>query len=140
TNSFDSISLLPPPPKHGSTEEAADLAAVRAVFNGRTEAEKTKTMKNSELAFSLFEPTVGPAFDLQMLPKTQALLKKVKKDINTAIDAPKNHFKRLRPYQIDDQLVLGQPEPSFSYPSGHSTQDTVYSLVIAELFPEKKKA
>ena len=56
------------------------------------------------------------------------------------IDAPKSHFKRLRPYQIDDRLVLGPPEPSFSYPSGHSTRGTVYSLVIAELFPEKKNA
>jgi acid phosphatase (class A) len=140
TNSFDSISLLPPPPERGSAEEAADLAAVRAVFNGRTEAEKARAMKDSGLAFSLFEPAVGPAFDLQMLPKTQALLEKVKKDIGTAIDAPKNHFKRLRPYQIDDQLVLDQPEPSFSYPSGHSTRGTVYSLVIAELFPEKKEA
>jgi acid phosphatase (class A) len=83
---------------------------------------------------------VGAAFDLDKLPKTKALLEKVKKDIGTVIDAPKNHFKRLRPYQIDDHLVLGAPEPSFSYPSGHSTRGTVYSLVIAELFPEKNEA
>lgn len=140
TNSFDSISLLPPPPGRGSVEEAADLATVRAVFNGRTDAEKTRAMKDSGLAFSLFQSAAGPVFDLHKLPKTQALLEKVKKDIGAVIDAPKNHFKRLRPYQIDDQLVLGQPEPSFSYPSGHSTRGTVYSLVIAELFPEKKDA
>jgi len=140
TNSLDSVSLLPPPPARGSAEEAADLTTVRAVFNGRTDAEKTRAMKDSGLAFSLFQPAVGAVFDLHNLPKTQALLEKVKKDIGAAIDAPKNHYKRLRPYQIDDQLVLGQPEPSFSYPSGHSTRGTVYSLVIAELFPEKKEA
>jgi len=139
TNSFDGVSLLPPPPGRGSPEEAADLASVRTVFNGRTEKEKTRAMKDSGLAFSLFQPAAGPVFELQNLPKTRELLEKVKKDIGPVIDAPKNHFKRLRPYQIDDHLVLGPPEPSFSYPSGHSTRGTVYSLVIAELFPEKKE-
>jgi acid phosphatase (class A) len=140
TNSFDGISLLPPPPVPGSPEEVADLASVRAVFNARTEAEKSRAMKSSGLAFSLFQPAVGPAFELDNLPKTQALLEKVKKEIGTVIDASKNHFRRLRPYQMDDRLVLGEPEPSFSYPSGHSTRGTVYSLVVAELFPEKKDA
>lgn len=140
TNRFDGVSLLPPPPARGSVEEAADLGTVRAVFNARTDVEKTRAMKDSGLAFSLFQPAIGLGFDLEKLPKTQALLGKVKKDIGAVIDAPKNHFKRTRPYQIDEHLVLGQPEPSFSYPSGHSTRGTVYSLVIAELFPEKKDA
>jgi acid phosphatase (class A) len=140
TNSFDGISLLPPPPARGSTEEVADLASVRTVFDGRTEAEKTRAMKSSSLSFSLFQPAVGPAFELQNLPKTRELLDKVKKEIGPVIDASKNHFKRLRPYQIDDHLALGPAEPSFSYPSGHSTRGTVYALVIAELFPEKKDA
>jgi acid phosphatase (class A) len=140
TNRLDGVSLLPPPPGRGSVEEAADLATVRSVFNGRTDAEKNRAMKDSGLAFSLFEPAIGVTFDLQKLPKTKSLLEKVKKDIGAVIDAPKNHFKRLRPYQIDEHLVLGQPEPSFGYPSGHSTRGTVYSLVIAELFSEKKDA
>jgi acid phosphatase (class A) len=137
---LDGISVLPPPPGRGTAEEVADLASVRAVFNGRTEAEKARAMKDSGLSFSLFQPAVGATFDLDKLPKTKALLEKVKKDIGPVIDAPKNHFKRMRPYQIDDHLVLGAPEPSFGYPSGHSTRGTVYSLVVAELFPEKKDA
>jgi acid phosphatase (class A) len=140
TNNFDGISQLPPPPIRGSAEELADLASVRAVFNGRTEAEKARAIKDSGLTFSLFQPAVGATFELEKLPKTKALLEKVKKEIGPVIDASKNHFKRLRPYQIDDHLVLGPPEPSFSYPSGHSTRGTVYSLVIVELFPEKKDA
>jgi acid phosphatase (class A) len=140
TNTIDGISLLAPPPSRGSAEEAADLASVRAVFNGRTEAEKERATKDSGLAFSLFQPAVGPTFNLDKLPKTKVLLERVKKEIGPVIDVSKNHFKRLRPYQIDDHLVLGPAEPSFSYPSGHSTRGTVYSLVIAELFPEKKDA
>src|SRR5690242_11090830 len=93
TNSFDTISLLPPPPAPGSAEETADLASTRTVFNGRTDAEKTRAMKDSGLSFSLFQPAIGPTFNLQNLPKTKALLEKVKKDIGQVIDAPKNHYK-----------------------------------------------
>jgi acid phosphatase (class A) len=40
---------------------------------------------------------------------------------------------------LDKDLTLGDPEPSFGYPSGHSTRGTVYSLILAEIFPEKSK-
>ena len=41
---------------------------------------------------------------------------------------------------MDDQLSLGVSEKSSGYPSGHSTRGTVYSLVLAEVFPEHKEA
>ena len=134
----DGIALLPPPPAPGSEEEAADLASARTVFHGRTKAEEIRAFQDSTLAFALFEPAIGPMFDLGRLPKTDAVLQKVKKEIGETIDRPKNYFQRKRPYQLDPELSLGKPEPSFSYPSGHSTRGTVYSLVLAELFPEKR--
>jgi acid phosphatase (class A) len=131
----DSIALLPPPPAVGSREEEADLAAVRAVFRGRTPAEEKRAVTDSSLAFSLFAPAIGPEFKPDNLPKTFALLQGVKKEIGGVIDTPKDFYKRRRPYLLDSSLSLGQPEPSFSYPSGHSTRGTVYALVLAEIFP-----
>jgi|GraSoiStandDraft_4_1057263.scaffolds.fasta_scaffold179624_2 acid phosphatase (class A) len=131
--------LLAPPPLPGSAEEAADLASVRAVFKARTPAEKTRATTDSSLSFSLFVPAIGAEFDLAKLPKTQAMLEKVKTDIQEPIDLAKNYFKRKRPYQMDDSLGLGKPEPSFGYPSGHSIRGTVYAALLAELFPEKKE-
>jgi acid phosphatase (class A) len=134
----DGIALLPPPPLPGSPEEAADLDTVRSVFGARTEAEKSQAFNDSGLSFSLFAPAIGPIFKPEKLPHTEALLQKVKKEIGIIIDLPKDYFKRKRPYQLDEHLSLGNPEPSFGYPSGHSTRGTVYSMVLAELFPEKK--
>lgn len=136
----DGIALLPPPPVAGSQEEAADLASVRAVVNGRSKSEEARAFTDSSLAFAIFEPAIGPAFSLEKLPKTAALLKQVKQEIGEVIDTSKNHWKRLRPYQLDPELSLGKPEPSFGYPSGHSTRGTVYALVLAELFPDKREA
>jgi acid phosphatase (class A) len=135
----DGVALLAPPPLAGSSEETADLASVRAVFNGRTPAEEARARKDASLAFTLFEPAIGPVFHPGNLPKTDAFLEKVKADIGEAINAPKNYWKRLRPFQMDSRLSLGFQEQSFSYPSGHSTRGTVYALILAELFPEQKE-
>ena len=136
----DGVALLAPPPAPGSAEEAADLASVRAVFKGRTPEELARAKKDSGLSLFLFAPAVGPVFQPGKLPKTEALYEKVKGAIGRAIDAPKDHWKRTRPYLVDPQLALGEPEKSFSYPSGHSVRGTVYALLVAELFPEKKAA
>ncbi len=136
----DGVALLPPPPASGSAEEAADLQTVRSVFKVRTPTEEKRAFKDATLAFSLFAPIIGPEFDPQKLPKTWALLQEVKKEIGGVIDTPKDFFKRRRPYVVDPQLSLGKPEPSFSYPSGHSTRGTVYSLLLAEIFPAHSDA
>jgi acid phosphatase (class A) len=136
----DGVALLAPPPEAGSAEEAADLASVRAVFNGRTPAETARAAKDSSISIFLFAPAIGPFFQPGKLPKTEALYKKVKKDIGAPIDIPKDHWKRHRPYQMDDQLSLGPREPSYGYPSGHSTRGTVQALLLADLFPEQKAA
>jgi acid phosphatase (class A) len=136
----DGVALLPPPPATGSAEEAADLATVRAVFNARTPAEKARAFKDSSLSIFLFAPAIGPFFQPGKLPKTEALFQKVRTDLTEAIDTPKDCWKRRRPYQMDEHLSLGPPEKSTGYPSGHSTRGTVQSLLLAELFPEKKEA
>jgi acid phosphatase (class A) len=136
----DGIALLAPPPSPGSAEEAADLACTRSVFQGRTPAEEALALKDSSLSFAIFGAAIGPCFDLKKLPRTEALMLKIKKEIGPAIDSSKDHWKRKRPYQLDEELSLGSPEPSFGYPSGHSTRGTVYSLVLADLFPEQRLA
>lgn len=136
----DGVALLAPPPAPGLAEEAADLASTRAVFNGRTPAETARATKDSNLSVFLFAPAIGPFFQPGKLPKTEALFKKVKQDITEPINVPKDHWQRRRPYQLDEHLSLGPGEPSYGYPSGHSTRGTVQALVLAELFPDRKEA
>jgi acid phosphatase (class A) len=136
----DGVALLAPPPTAGSPEAAADLASARAVFKARTPEELYRAKKDSALSMFIFGPAIGPAFQPGKFPKIEALFEKVKASIGVAIDLPKNHWKRKRPYVLDPELSLGAPEPSFGYPSGHSARGTVYALLMAELFPDKKDA
>jgi len=136
----DGVALLPSPPAPGSPEEAADLASARRVFKKRTPAEEARAKKDASLSMFLFAPAIGQCFQPGKFPKTEELFERVKKDIADAINVPKDHWKRQRPYQLDERLSLGRPENSFGYPSGHSTRGTVYSLVLAEVFPAQKEA
>jgi acid phosphatase (class A) len=138
-NHPDGITLLAPPPVADSAEQAADLATVRTVFQARTEEDKARALKTSSLAFSLFQPAIGPVFAPGNLPKTEALLLKVKNEVGGIIESPKNHWKRPRPYIVDASLSAGYTEASFSYPSGHSARGTLYALLLADLFPSHKE-
>lgn len=137
---IDGVALLPPPPVVGSAEGVADLASARSVFKGRSQSEELRAMKDASLSLYLFEPAIGPFFKPGKLPKLEALWKQVRTEAGSVIEMPKKHWQRQRPYQLDSQLSFGEPEPSFSYPSGHSTRGTVYSLVLAEVFPEQREA
>ncbi len=136
----DGLALLPPPPEAGSAEAAADLATVRAACKARTPDEEVRAKREESLSVNLFAPVIGQAFQFDKLPKTAALLKEVQGEIGGVVDVPKNHWKRLRPFQVDKELLFGRPERGFSYPSGHSTGSTVYALVLADIFPEKREA
>jgi acid phosphatase (class A) len=137
---LDGAALLAPPPAPGSAEEAADLASARAVFKARTPSEEARAFKDATLSIFLYAPAIGPFFEPGKCPKTEAMFLKVRKDISEPLDKTKDHWKRRRPYELDPQLTLGRPEKSFGYPSGHSTRGTVQSLLLAELFPEKREA
>ncbi len=132
------VDLLPPPPQDGSAEQKADLATVQAAFKNRTKADEELGQKQQKgITFYSFAPVIGNDLDPEKLPATTAMFEKVAKDTKSVIDGGKNHWKRQRPYEVDASLSLGEKEPSFGYPSGHSTRGTVYSLLLAELYPDK---
>jgi acid phosphatase (class A) len=136
----DGVALLGPPPLPGSEEAAADLATVQQVFKARTAAETYRAQQESSLSLTIFAPAIGPNFQPGKFPKLQALMNKVKMDIAPAINAPKDTYRRLRPYQLDPQLAFGKPEKDFGYPSGHSSRGMVYALVLSEIFPNNRDA
>ncbi|MDB6028708.1 MAG: hypothetical protein JWM68_4931 [Verrucomicrobiales bacterium] len=137
---LDSVALLAPPPIPGSPEYKADLASATAVFQGRTPVEEARALKDATLTIFNFAPAIGTFFNSNTLPKSARFFTELKPEIKEAITIPKEHWKRIRPYEVNKELWFGKPEPSFSYPSGHSTQGMIQALVLCELFPEKRDA
>jgi acid phosphatase (class A) len=135
----DGVALLAPPPAPGSEEEAADLQLSREVVKARTSAQTARAMDDAKLTIFYFTRAIGPIFQPGKFPKTEAIMAEIKKEMRDVVNAPKNYWKRKRPYQMDASLAFGAPEDTYSYPSGHSTVGTVDALVLAELFPDKRE-
>ena len=136
----DGVALLPPPPRPGTPEYTADLATIQHAFKNRTAEQTARATMDATLSMSNFSRAIGPSFGPAKYPKTDALYQHVKASIGKPILIPKDHWQRTRPYVVDTNLVFGEPENNFSYPSGHSSRGTVYALVLAEVFPDKSDA
>jgi acid phosphatase (class A) len=136
----DVFALLPSPPAPSSPEQNADLAEVESVVKNRTPQEEARGKSESDFTYATFSMAIGPILQADKLPKTDALMREVLAESKTVIDAGKNHWQRVRPYELDPQLLKGAKESSFGYPSGHSTRATVDALLLAELFPDRRDA
>jgi acid phosphatase (class A) len=136
----DALALLPPPPAPGSVEQAADLAATISVFKACTPADRALAQSEKKFFIDSFTPVVGAFFVPGKLPKTEEFFQAVAKETSAVLDCAKDSWKRPRPYVLEPVLANGEPEKSFSYPSGHSTRATVFALLLADLVPDKRDA
>ncbi|HWD18427.1 MAG TPA: phosphatase PAP2 family protein [Verrucomicrobiae bacterium] len=136
----DVAALLPPPPTPDSPEQAAELAAVRAVFHTAPSNDIASAYAEKKFSVFNFRPVVGDFLAPGKLPKTEAFFSRVQKEAALITDGAKMHWKRPRPFVTDPSLTNGVLEKSFSYPSGHATESMVLALVLAQMFPEKSDA
>jgi acid phosphatase (class A) len=133
------LEILPPPPAVDSAEQAGDLAEARFVHDSANDSDRAAACSEKKFSIEFFAPIVGPAFDLNALPKTKKLLEEVLKETQKITLAAKTNWQRPRPYQIDRRLLAcDEAEPFTSYPSGHSTRGTVFASLLADLFPESR--
>lgn len=131
------LAVLVPPPAPGSAEQAADLESTVNAYETRSKEDLALANVEKHLSPFLFTSAVGPFFKPGTLPATETFLEHVQDETGPVIDRAKLYWDRPRPYLNEPRLKFAEPEPSSSYPSGHSTRGTVYALVLAELFPEK---
>ena len=140
----DVIALLAPPPAAGSAEARADLEETYAVYTAATPAEHAQGTDENKLTIFHFAPAIGPWFVRGRFPKTEALFKEVEAEAKAATDGAKDYWKRPRPYHLDParfaQSIEHESPTHYSYPSGHATRGTVFALLLAELFPDRRDA
>jgi acid phosphatase (class A) len=140
----DAKSLLAPPPVRGSAEDKLDLENTYTVHTTATAADITLGQDENKLTIFHFAPAIGGWFVPGRFPLTEALFKEVEAEAKQATDDAKNYFKRPRPYHVAPDRFphsIEHEDPKhYSYPSGHSTRGTVFALLLAEIFPDKREA
>ena len=134
--------LLPPPPAAGSPRAQAELEELHRLQASATPDELAAAAYDDRHEDgTIFAGVLGPAFDIDKLPATKALLRTVEAAEDEATKAPKVFFHRDRPWITDPALktcTAHKPGPAAnSYPSGHSTVGFAMAQVMAALVPEK---
>jgi acid phosphatase (class A) len=139
----DTYKILPPAPVAGTTRYEADRT-VYLETRSLKDTPRWALAQNDVNELGILKDlscAVGVELNPANAPKTVALLARVGPDVSRATDRPKDIYKRLRPYLIDEgPICVAKTEAlamSPDYPSGHNTLGWTVGLIIAELAPDR---
>lgn len=136
---IDLVHILAPPPTPDSPAGKADLQAVLAVVNSRTDAEIKQARDDDQRSVFRFADVMGGNFRAETLPLTAQLFQHVYEDGNGATLAAKSFFQRKRPFVVDPAIkIIVVQAPDFSYPSNHSTFGNNCESCSRQWFPRKR--
>jgi acid phosphatase (class A) len=143
----DAMALIGPPPAPGTPAQAADEAAYKTsralAGSARWRQAIADVELRSEAAFKGWSCAAGVKISAQTTPVTAALLSRTLADAGLPPNAPKEHYKRPRPFVGNDAPVCVTRESlgmNWSYPSGHASVGWAWALMLAELKPERANA
>lgn len=145
--SFDILKILAPAPTPGTPDYANDRKVFAAMkkWKGTPRWDMATADVPTDTASMLkdFSCSVGIALTPQLAPRTAAVLIKAGNDTNNASVAAKNHYQRLRPFQVD-KVPAGDtcqaPDSlngSYDYPSGHTIKGWTWGQLLSEAVPDR---
>ncbi|WP_313916931.1 phosphatase PAP2 family protein [Tahibacter sp.] len=136
---IDLTSLLPPPPSAGSDADRADLAAVLALQQSRSEAQLDLAKADAEASVFRFADAVGKDFAAERLPHTALLFERMTRSIGAVVGSTKVHWNRPRPFLASGDVHPASRPDGATYPSGHAVLARLYAIVLADLLPQKRR-
>ncbi len=126
---------LEPPPEDDSETTASEIEHLNQLSKTRHSKDIILIHKENFDPLKRFFEVLGVT--RKDTPKLNTLVDRIAETSYLPILYFKDKFSRIRPYQLDTNLITvitGPPHPS--YPSGHATQGYLVASIIADLFPE----
>lgn len=145
----NSLALLPKPPADGSADQAADQAAYRdsRALRGSPRWQQAAADANLKWpqAAGTFSCALGIPISQAQTPHLNMLLRRSLLDAGLATYAAKDHYKRTRPFVVNQHSTCSPAEEASlskdgSYPSGHAALGWAWALLLTELAPERTDA
>jgi acid phosphatase (class A) len=142
----DSLKIDPPPPAPGSAEEARDKAAQKAALKLHGTPRWALARRDADLsspaATGAFSCAAGMTISPETTPKVDALLRRALREFALASAPTKQKYMRKRPFVVNGKPVCTPESEAVlrgngSYTSGHSGVGWGWSLVLAEIFPDR---
>jgi acid phosphatase (class A) len=130
---------LPGPPEPDSAEQQADIDAVLKFQSTRTKADCARAKSEVDVTLKhFFGPVYGP-LTTKEVSELKKLFDKVGNDAGYFVGMEKSVWKRPRPFLADKEVhPCVFREPTYSYPSGHSTISHTFAQILDLVFPDRK--
>jgi len=137
---IDLVHILAPPPAPQSPEAKAELEAVLAVQQTRTDAEVKRAQADDELSVFRYADVMGAGFTAENLPFTSAFFKDVAADDGQVVNPARAQFNRPRPMAVDKRVEPVVNANGGSYPSGTAAFAYASGILLANMVPEQAAA
>jgi acid phosphatase (class A) len=145
----NSLALIPPPPAEGSAALALDKVINQTSLTLRGTQRWDLAAEDANLNFpqaaGTFSCTLNAPITEQDTPHLYTLLQRTLTDAHIATYTAKNHYKRTRPFVVNNEPTCTPGDEtrlkqSGSYPSGHTAIGWAWALILSEVAPEQTDA
>jgi acid phosphatase (class A) len=135
------VAIFAEPPAPGSTVTRRELDELIDLQRTRTETEVAAARRDRKTEIERFYVALGfPEGAEPRLPSLVELAARVEDDFRPYVRDVKEHFRRLRPYEIEPELkpCIDNVRGDLSYPSGHATFGHVMAYLLRDMVPERE--
>jgi acid phosphatase (class A) len=133
------LKLLPPPPPPHSEAEKRDISEVLEVQENRTPERAALGLADDVLSIYRFSTVLGPKFEAENIPVTDAFFKRLHEDSRAYVKISKEYWSRERPVKVSNEVKpLAPVRLPTAYPSGTTLFGSVTCIVLANMIPEKR--
>lgn len=131
------------PPARDSATTRAELDELLVIQSKRTPEQVEAARSDRRTRVERFYGALG--LDPENPPDlnlVEDLAEDVEDDVRLAVRSAKEHFRRLRPYEIEPKLdpCIDNVQGDLSYPSGHAAFAWAMAGVLSDLVPERRAA
>jgi acid phosphatase (class A) len=135
------IALFAAPPAADSAQTRDELDQLLTLQAARSAADIAAARADRKTRVTRFYAALG--LDLQNppdLPKLKKLAQYVEDDVRIHVRQVKEHFRRLRPYEIEPRIepCIADVRGDLSYPSGHAAFGWSMAYLLSRLVPERQ--
>lgn len=145
----NSLQLVPPPPIEGSAAYQLDQEITAKYVALEDPNRKDQATKDAVLMFPEAADAFNNVLDINIsketTPHLYMILRRTLADAGLSTYMAKNKYQRARPFMVNNTPVCTPEEEEDlrkdgSYPSGHTAIGWTWSLILAEIFPDKANA
>jgi acid phosphatase (class A) len=136
------VTRFAPPPAADSPATRLELDQLLAMQAARTPADVAAAQADRKTEIARFYGALGLGSHPPKLPRVERLAERVEDDVRIYVRAVKEHYRRLRPYEVEPRLdpCIDKVRGDLSYPSGHAAFAWAMAGVLTDLVPERRAA